>query len=112
MRNGSRRERVRGYLKAVSKSGWELVNWLTHANGATRADALLAHELTQHILTVFGTTMLRYRQGVPDRCEDCGSYKFELWADEPGVPLRPRCRACGWMKGDAATEARAEEIST
>jgi hypothetical protein len=98
--HGASADRVRGYLKAVSKAGWELVNWLTHAHSATHADGMFAHELTQHILAMFGTAMLRYRQGIPDRCEDCGSYQFELWADEPGVPLRPRCRKCGWMKED------------
>lgn len=99
--HGPSADRVRGYLKAISKAGWELVNWLTHANGATRADGLFGLELTQHILAMFGTAMLRYRQGIPDRCEDCGSYQFELWADEAGVPLRPRCRTCGWTKDNA-----------
>jgi hypothetical protein len=36
--HGSSSERMRGYLKAVSKAGWEFVNWLTHAHCATRAD--------------------------------------------------------------------------
>jgi hypothetical protein len=98
--HGSSANRVRGYLKAVSKAGWELVSWLTHAQGATRADGLIAHELTQHILTLFGSAMLRYRQGVPDRCVSCGSYQFELWADKRGAPMKPRCRSCGWMKSD------------
>jgi acyl-CoA synthetase (AMP-forming)/AMP-acid ligase II len=100
-------DRVRGYLKAVSKAGWDLVNWLTHAHGATRADALIAHELTEHILVLFGAAMLRYRQGIPDRCEACGSYHFELWADEPGVPMKPRCCSCGWMKPDPEPAAEA-----
>jgi hypothetical protein len=97
---GSSADRVRGYLKAVSKAGWEFVSWLTHAQAATLADGLMAHELTEHILVLFGTAMLRYRQGVPDRCEACGSYSFELWADEPGIPMKPRCRSCGWMKAN------------
>ncbi|HXN88123.1 MAG TPA: hypothetical protein VN890_02015 [Methylocella sp.] len=99
--HGPSASRVRGYLKAISKAGWELVNWLTHAHGATRADGLFAHELAQHILAMFGTAMLRHRQGISDRCDVCGSYQFELWADEPGIPLMPRCCSCGWMKGDA-----------
>jgi len=37
---------VRGYMKAVAKSGWDVVNWLTHASGATKADAVLALEAT------------------------------------------------------------------
>jgi hypothetical protein len=98
--HGSSAEHVRGYLKAISKAGWSLVSWLTHAHGATLADGLIAHELTQHILVLFGTAVLRYRQGVPDRCEACGSYQFELWADEPGVPMKPRCRSCGWTKNE------------
>ncbi len=96
--HGSSADQVRGYLKTISKSGWAFVSWLTHANGATRTDALMAHELTQHILVLFGTAVVRYRQGIPDRCEACGSYQFELWADEPGIPMRPRCRSCGWTK--------------
>jgi hypothetical protein len=98
--HGSSAKHVRKYLKTVSKDGWALVNWLTHAHGATRADSLFAHELTQHILVMFGTAMLRHRQGIPDRCGICGSYQFELWADQPGIPLKPRCRSCGWMKSD------------
>src|SRR2546426_1113268 len=31
---------VRGYMKAGAKSAWGLVNWLTHASGATKADAV------------------------------------------------------------------------
>ena len=98
--HGPSAERVRGYLKAVSKAGWELVNWLTHAHGATRADGLMAHELTEHILILFATAVLRHRQGIPDRCPFCGSYHFELWGDEPGALVKPRCRSCGWVKAD------------
>jgi hypothetical protein len=105
--HGPSADHVRRYLKAISKAGWSLVNWLTHAHGATLADGLIAHELTQHILVLFGTAVLRYRQGVPDRCEACGSYQFELWADEPGAPMKPRCRSCGWTKDDDALSATA-----
>jgi hypothetical protein len=103
--NGSSAKEVRGYLKATSKAAWELVNWLTHAQNATRADAMLAHEVTQHVLAVFGTAMFRHRQGIPDRCADCGSYRIGLWADEPGVAMRPRCQACGWMASERAAGA-------
>ncbi|MEM5789908.1 MAG: hypothetical protein AAGU11_21535, partial [Syntrophobacteraceae bacterium] len=75
---GGSAEYVRKYLKATSKTGWQLVNWLTHASGATRADAILAIELTQHILGTFGTALFRHVQGIPDRCPGCGSYKIGL----------------------------------
>jgi hypothetical protein len=58
---GASAKEIRGYLKATSKNGWELVNWLTHAQNATRADAILAHDVTQHVLGVFGTAMFRHR---------------------------------------------------
>ena len=95
---GSSAKEVRGYLKSISKSGWELVNWLTHAQNATRADGILAHDITQHILATFGTAVFRHRQGIPDRCGSCGSYRIGLWAAEPGEAMKPRCAACGWMK--------------
>jgi transposase-like protein len=60
----------------------------------------MAHELAEHILILFATAVLRYRQGIPDRCPFCGSYHFELWADEPGALVKPRCRSCGWVKTD------------
>ncbi len=100
---GSSAKEVRGYLKSTSKAGWELVNWLTHARNATRADALLAHQIVEHILAIFGTAVFRYRQGIPDRCGSCGSYRIGLWADEPDAPLRPRCEACDWRKPEADT---------
>jgi hypothetical protein len=99
---GSSAKEVRGYLKSTSKSCWELVNWLTHAQNATRADAILAHDVTQHILATFGTAMFRHRQGIPDRCGSCGSYRIALWAPEPDMPMKPRCVACGWMKPESA----------
>jgi hypothetical protein len=35
-----------------------------------------------------------------DRCAACGSYFFELSADEPGGVAKSRCRSCGWTKDD------------
>lgn len=97
---GSSAKEVRAYLKGTSKRGWDLVNWLTHAQNAALADAMLAHDVTQHVMAIFGTAMFRLRQGIPDRCGGCGSYRVSLWADEPGIPMQPRCEACGWMKND------------
>jgi len=101
---GSSAKEVRAYLKATSKAAWDLVSWLTHAHNATRADGMLAHEVTQHVLAIFGTAMFRHRQGFPDRCGACGSYRIGLWAAEPGVAMRPRCEACGWMAFEDVTE--------
>jgi hypothetical protein len=97
--HGQSAEYVRKYLKTVSKSGWQLVGWLTHASGATQADAALAIEITQHVLSTFGTAVFRHRRGVPDQCPECGSYRIGLRLRSPdneheGVP---GCLRCGWI---------------
>lgn len=92
---GNSAENVRGYLKSTSRSAWQLVNWLTHATGATYADAVMSLEVTQHALGVFGTAIFRHNRGVPDRCPACGSYKIGLWSSDPDSESIPRCQACG-----------------
>jgi len=95
---GESARHVRGYLKAISKSGWQMVNWLTHTSGATQADAVFALESTQHILSIFGTAIFRHVHGIPDRCPKCGSYRIGLWksdAEDDGAESVPRCQACG-----------------
>ena len=52
---GSRNERLRSYLKAISKSTWKLVNWLTHAQNAVRFDGSIATEATENVLESFMT---------------------------------------------------------
>ncbi len=37
---------IRAHLKTISKSAWELANWLTHTNGATRPDAEVVLDAT------------------------------------------------------------------
>jgi hypothetical protein len=97
---GGSAEYVRGSMKAVAKSGWGLVNWLTHASGATKADAILALDATQHTLVTFGTAVFRHAHGIPDRCPTCGSYQIALRGkpDSDGSDAVAGCRACGWME--------------
>lgn len=47
--------------------------------------------------------LLPYKPITPftPRCAACDSYFFESWADEPGAPIKSRCRSCGWIKDDA-----------
>ena len=66
-------ERLRAYLKSISKSTWELVNWLTHAANAIRLDGQIAVDATQNILAAFGAALVRYERGVPDRYPSCSS---------------------------------------
>ena len=109
--HGASAEYVRRYLKATSKSGWQLVNWLTHASGATKADAILALELTQHILGTFGTALFRHGHGIPGRCPTCGSYKIGLRShpERQGAEPVPGCQVCGWIK-ESADEVQTTEV--
>jgi hypothetical protein len=103
--HGDSAKRVRGYLKAVSQSGWQLVSWLTHASRATRADAMLAVDVTQHILATFSTALFRYNFSIPDRCARCGSYKIGLWAPDAGTESVLRCQACGALCDETPVDA-------
>lgn len=103
--HGSSAEEIRGYLRTLAKATWQLVNWLTHAKNAVRADAQVALESTAHTLATFGTTLLRHERGVPERCPSCLSYQVtldfrpDIAADAPYVSL---CARCGWSSPPTA----------
>ena len=99
---GSSSQSVRQYLKATSKSTWQLVNWLTHASNATLADAVLAVDGTQHVIAVFGTAIFRHMRGIPDRCPACGSYKIGLRPHPSTEESVAGCTKCGWLSEDQA----------
>jgi hypothetical protein len=97
--SGSSAERIRGYLKAISKSTWQLVNWLTHSSNAVRLDASLALDATENTLDAFSTALIRFESGIPEKCPHCGSYRLasvyrpELEIDPPYVTV---CESCDW----------------
>lgn len=92
--HGESSRKVRGYLKAISDSGWQLVSWLTHASSSTRADGILAVEATQHILATFNTALFRHTYSIPDQCGHCGSYKITTFISNDDQELMLECQAC------------------
>ena len=97
--HGASAEHVRGHLKAVAKGCWQLVGWLTHAQNATRHDAELAIESTQHVLVAFGRAQLRSKLGPQQKCPQCGSLRLSV--REPpdstdGSSPVLSCQVCGW----------------
>ncbi|MDP1991779.1 MAG: hypothetical protein Q8K00_12250 [Syntrophales bacterium] len=50
---GASNERLRSYIKTVSRSTWQLVNWLTHEQNAGRHDGSIATEATENVLSIF-----------------------------------------------------------
>ena len=98
---------VRGYLKAVAKSTWQLVSWLTHASNAVRFDGHVAVEATQATLGAFGRAILRHERATPDRCPKCHSYKIgSKYVPALGIepPYVTFCKSCGWDKHSSSTE--------
>ncbi len=96
---GASADEIRAYLKSISKSTWQLVNWLTHASNAARFDGHMAVDATEGVITAFGAALIRYEGGVPDRCPKCSSYRIALVyrpeenSDKPYIPI---CESCGW----------------
>ncbi len=109
---GESAERRRGYLKAISKSTWELVQWLTHAGSAIRFDAYFAFKATSHVLSVFSLALIRFQSGFPDRCSACASYRlaehYRLDSNNNTL-LFAICEACGWEDKPVIIE-EAEEV--
>jgi hypothetical protein len=95
---GSSAERVRGHLKATAKSAWELAGWLTHANGASRHDAVFALDATHTVLAAFGHAVIRHESGSPERCPNCGSYNLDVgFNPELAQSYVSECGQCGWQ---------------
>ncbi len=96
---GASAERIRGHLKAIAKSAWELTGWLTHANGATRQDGVFVLDATHTVLAAFGSAVIRHESSAPERCPKCGSYSLDVGFNPELMP-RPyvyECEECGWQ---------------
>ena len=95
---GASAERIRGHLKAIAKSAWELAGWLTHANGGTRQDAVFVLDATHTVLAAFGSAVIRHESGSPERCPNCGSYNLDVgFNPELPRPYVSECEECGWQ---------------
>jgi hypothetical protein len=104
---GGSAEHVRGYLKTTAERAWRLVNWLTHANNATRNDADLALSATSHAINNYAASVLKRKIAAPERCGRCNSYRITVdWRPELGPTglYVPRCEACGAEKLPAAMQ--------
>jgi hypothetical protein len=97
---GNSAEKVRGYLKAMSKSTWQLVNWLTHSSNAVRFDGWMAVDAVQTLLSTFGIALVRHEKGTPDRCPKCSSYRVVADFRAELDTYVSLCEACGWTDHD------------
>lgn len=97
---GQHNDAVRAYLKAIAKSTWDMSNWLTHASGAKRVDAIFVIDAVHTVLETFGSALIRHESGSPERCPDCGSYSVETDFDPDLMPdpYFSSCAHCGWER--------------
>jgi hypothetical protein len=108
---GAHLKDIRAYLKQVSTSAWQLVNWLTHTSNALVIDAEMAMDATHHVLEVFSTAVIRKESERPDRCPQCASYQlssFYVPELEPDPPYVTVCQGCGWESVDLPDDQEAE----
>jgi hypothetical protein len=93
---GQSSKETRNYLKTLSKSTWQLINWLTHSSSVVWFDGNMAVDAVYLLLSTFDIALIRFEEGTPNRCPKCLSYKIisDYRADlDEYVTL---CEACGW----------------
>jgi hypothetical protein len=96
---GDSNQRIRGHLKVIAKSAWDLAAWLTHANGAKRSDASFVLAATHQVVDGFGGALIRLESGSPEQCPQCGSRNLDV-GFLPELMPRPyvtECEECGWQ---------------
>ena len=96
---------IRGYLKAVARSTWQLASWLTHAANAVRYEGTVAVDATYAVLNAFGAALLRYERPVTDRCTSCGSLRLQI-VDSPDSAAGSAvgCESCGFLDAGKSQE--------
>lgn len=90
---GSSNAEVRRHLKSFSRTTWQLVNWLTHAQNATRGRAMIAVTACDHLAAAYVAAVGEYERGDQPRCPSCGSYLLRTFyrADDEDVTI---CGGC------------------
>jgi hypothetical protein len=96
---GQSLKELRSYLKNSAISVWQLVSWITHASNATHYEAYLAVNATENILSSLSIAHRKFTDGVPNKCEICGSYQISTHFVVEEMAYQPFCPACGW-EGD------------
>lgn len=76
---GSSLATVRRHLRGFARTTWQLVNWLTHAQNATRAHAMIALTACDHVAAAYVAAVADYEKGPPLRCPSCGSYQLKTF---------------------------------
>ena len=92
--NLTENRRVRAYMEAVSDKTWDLVVWLQHYTDATPRDAEMALDATANVLSSYCVVMVRFDEGLPQRCPVCESYRVRTEHDKTPTGDWVAVRAC------------------
>lgn len=93
---GSSSKETRSYLKALSKSTWQLINWLTHSSSVVWFDGTIAIDAVSMLLFTFDMVLIRYERGTPNKCPKCFSYRVIADYRSNLDIYVSLCEACGW----------------
>jgi hypothetical protein len=100
---GPKAKEIRGYLKDLARSAWQLVSWLTHAANASRYDGGIAVDATYAVLNAFGAAILRQERPTSDRCSHCGSVRVQVvYRPDSETGDAVACESCGWVDDTSA----------
>lgn len=91
---------MRGYLKPLARTTWQLASWLTHAANAVRYDGLLAADAIYAVLNACGAALLRHAHPAPDRCSRCNSVRVRVIDDPDSFHVQRAAAWCGSPRRD------------
>ena len=103
---GSTRQELRGYLKAIARSTWQLVSWLTHATNLGRHEGRAALDATYAVLNAFGAAVLGVERPITDRCGRCGSVRLQTIYRPEFDSDTVECLSCGWSDAEVHRQSR------
>lgn len=97
---------LRRHLKSVSKSTWQLVNWLTHDRNAQKSASLIALEACHGVVGNSIVVLERRRTDSVQECPRCDSRQlrthFDLGIGADGDYFLS-CASCGWSNHPGET---------
>jgi hypothetical protein len=97
--SGSSASEVRGHLKSLARSTWQLVSWLTHATNAVRYDGTLVLDATYAVVNAYGAALMRHERPTSDRCSRCGSLRVQVvYRPDSDSGDALGCESCGHLE--------------
>jgi hypothetical protein len=109
---GHSNERLRSYMKSVTESTWQLVNWLTHTRSATKTAATMAAHASDTVVGHFIALVERARFDRTEQCPTCKSRDVRSHFDPAIAPdgdYYQTCGACGWSSHPPAEEGNDDQ---